>query len=314
MFDPKKEITEDNSFFNNLFENTEKEQDEELYKKNLYVLKEELDSRKDENSIKFMHDVLLSKLILEDYTEFPPKIENNNSSVNNDNKKEEDPEKLFEEENDFLREMHKINYLTFSPFALNFFEKSINPNNENIEIIEQEEEKEKKILKMINFNYDNYELNNDLLFNICQGFIDINKLKEENLSLNQQNLENNKSTMPTETLTIETIRDKELVEEEEELDKKNIDFVMNCFKHQKNSINYKEMSNEFMKEMKNLPNNIKNKEKNIFFLKWKNKIIEKEKLLNVEREKRKIENERLMIELKQKEIEKKKKKKKDIKI
>ena len=67
MFDPKKEITEDNSFFNNLFENAEKEQDEELYKKNLYVLKEDLDSRKDENSIKFMHDVLLSKLILEDY-------------------------------------------------------------------------------------------------------------------------------------------------------------------------------------------------------------------------------------------------------
>ena len=41
---------------------------------------------------------------------------------------------------------------------------------------------EKKILNMINFNYNNYEINNDLLFNICQGFIDINKLKEENLS------------------------------------------------------------------------------------------------------------------------------------
>ena len=184
MFDPKKEITEDNSFFNNLFENAEKEQDEELYKKNLYVLKEDLDSRKDENSIKFMHDVLLSKLILEDYTEFPPKIENNSSSVNNDNKKEEDPEKLFEEENEFLREIHKINYLTFSPFALKFFEKSMNLNNENIELNQREDEKEneKKILKMINFSYDNYEINNDLLFNICQGFIDINKLKEENLS------------------------------------------------------------------------------------------------------------------------------------
>ena len=188
MFDPKKEITEDNSFFNNLFENAEKEQDEELYKKNLYVLKEDLDSRKDENSIKFMHDVLLSKLILEDYTEFPPKLENlnRNSLINEkDNiKKEEDPEKLFEEENEFLREIHKINYLTFSPFALKFFEKSMNLNNENIELNQREDEKEneKKILKMINFNYSNYEINNDLLFNICQGFIDINKLKEENLS------------------------------------------------------------------------------------------------------------------------------------
>ena len=188
MFDPKKEITEDNSFFNNLFENAEKEQDEELYKKNLYVLKEDLDSRKDENSIKFMHDVLLSKLILDDYTEFPPKLENlnRNSLINEkDNiKKEEDPEKLFEEENEFLREIHKINYLTFSPFALKFFEKSMNLNNENIELNQREDEKEneKKILKMINFNYSNYEINNDLLFNICQGFIDINKLKEENLS------------------------------------------------------------------------------------------------------------------------------------
>ena len=188
MFDPKKEITEDNSFFNNLFENAEKEQDEELYKKNLYVLKEDLDSRKDENSIKFMHDVLLSKLILDDYTEFPPKLENlnRNSLINEkDNiKKEEDPEKLFEEENEFLREIHKINYLTFSPFALKFFEKSMNSNNEKIELNQREDEKEneKKILKMINFNYSNYEINNDLLFNICQGFIDINKLKEENLS------------------------------------------------------------------------------------------------------------------------------------
>ena len=135
-----------------------------------------------------MHDVLLSKLILDDYTEFPPKLENlnRNSLINEkDNiKKEEDPEKLFEEENEFLREIHKINYLTFSPFALNFFEKSMNSNNENIELNQKEEEKEneKKILKMINFSYDNYEINNDLLFNICQGFIDINKLKEENLS------------------------------------------------------------------------------------------------------------------------------------
>ena len=60
----------------------------------------------------------------------------------------------------------------------------MNSNNENIELNQKEEEKEneKKILKMINFSYDNYEINNDLLFNICQGFIDINKLKEENLS------------------------------------------------------------------------------------------------------------------------------------
>ena len=189
MFDPKKEITEDNSFFNNLFENAEKEQDEELYKKNLYVLKEDLDSRKDENSIKFMHDVLLSKLILDDYTEFPPKLENlnRNSLINEkDNiKKEEDPEKLFEEENEFLREIHKINYLTFSPFVLNFFEKSMNNNinnNNNNLLSEDDRENEKKILNMINFNYHNYEINNDLLFNICQGFVDINKLKEDNLS------------------------------------------------------------------------------------------------------------------------------------
>ena len=58
------------NFFNDLFENIEKEQNEENYKKNLYVLKEDLNEKNNENSIKFMHDVLLSKLMLEDYSEF----------------------------------------------------------------------------------------------------------------------------------------------------------------------------------------------------------------------------------------------------
>ena len=54
---------------------------------------------------------------------------------------------------------------------------------------------------MLNFNYDSFEINNDLLFNICQGFVDMNKLKEENLASNQHNVlmtEGVKSTMPTE--------------------------------------------------------------------------------------------------------------------
>ena len=42
-------------------------------------------------------------------------------------------------------------------------------------------EKENKILNIIDFDYYNYEINNDLLFNISMGFIDMNKLKLENM-------------------------------------------------------------------------------------------------------------------------------------
>ena len=75
--------------------------------------------------------------------------------------------------------MHRINYLTFSPFCLNYINKKIDDSSEKKL---KEKENEDKLFKMIKFDYNNYEFNEDLLFNICNGFVDIDKLKEENLA------------------------------------------------------------------------------------------------------------------------------------
>jgi len=183
--DDKKDKTEE-SFINNLFEKKEKDQNEQLYKNEFYILEEDIKSKKNQNSLQFMHDILLNKLMLEDYVPFPPKndepiIVNNQKE---EKKKEDDQDKLIEEENEFLRSLHKINYLTFSPFGLSFFEdngKDKSTMNEDLL-----KEREDKILHMIDFNYDSFEVTNDLLLNICQGFVDINKLKEENLLKNKK--------------------------------------------------------------------------------------------------------------------------------
>ena len=72
----------------------------------------------------------------------------------------------------------------FSPFGLCFFEdNNKDKNNMSEELLK---EKEEKILHMSDFKYDNFEVTNDLLLNICQGFVDINKLKEENLTKNKK--------------------------------------------------------------------------------------------------------------------------------
>ena len=183
--DEKKDKSEE-LFINNLFEKKEKDQNEQLYKNEFYILEEELKSKKNQNSLQFMHDILLNKLMLEDYVPFPskndePTIVNNQKE---EKKKEDEQDKLIEEENEFLRSLHKINYLTFSPFGLSFFEdngKDKSTMNEDLL-----KEREDKILHMIDFNYDSFEVNNDLLLNICQGFVDINKLKEENLKKNKE--------------------------------------------------------------------------------------------------------------------------------
>ena len=161
--DDKKDKTEE-SFINNLFEKKEKDQNEQLYKNEFYILEEEIKSKKNQNSLQFMHDILLNKLMLEDYVPFPPKndepiIVNNQKE---EKKKEDDQDKLIEEENEFLRSLHKINYLTFSPFGLSFFEdngKDKSTMNEDLL-----KEREDKILHMIDFNYDSLEVTNDLSY------------------------------------------------------------------------------------------------------------------------------------------------------
>ena len=68
-------ISEEYNYFEKLFDNAEKEQIGDLYKKELYIMKEDLDANKYKTTLKLMHDTLLQKFMCEEYTEFIPKNE-----------------------------------------------------------------------------------------------------------------------------------------------------------------------------------------------------------------------------------------------
>ena len=309
----KNEKLED-EFFTNLFEKKEKEQNEQLYKNEFYVLEEEMKTNKDKNSLQFMHDALLNKLMLEDYSPFPPK--NDEPENINDKKKEDEKEKeLIKEENEFLRSLHRINYLTFSPFGLSFFDDNFKDNNPNMSE-EYYKDREEKILNMINFDYNKFEVTNDLLLNICQGFVDINKLKEENLEVNrtQDLLSSNSvfsssinvnSTNPTTNyksdISSTAIRERDEPEkDEDELSEE--DFYENINKKRKIDF-FKDLVKKYDDETSKMTKS--QKRENI--KKWKDLLDEKEKEYSEhlkmvkEEEKKKKEEEK-----KQKEIERKK--------
>ena len=309
--DDKKEKSEE-IFFNNLFENKEKEVNEQLYKNEFYVLEEEMKTNKEQNSLQFMHDTLLNKLMLEDYSPFPPKNEEP-TIVNNqkdEKKKEDEQDKLIEEENEFLRSLHRINYLTFSPFGLSFFD-DISKDSPSLNE-EYYKEREEKILNMIDFDYNNFDVTNDLLLNICQGFVDINKLKEENLTKNkekekakekQKELANNLIPKEEDAKQNETPKIEKQV-----LDKYEQEFV-DEITAKLNIPFYK----EFLTPCKEEFDEAKDKfERKIVIANWKQKIKEKDNdydlyLKELEEKKRKeMEEERRLKEIqrkKQKELE-----------
>ena len=299
--DRDKNLLENDQLFKNLFENTD-EKDDRLYKNDLFTPSTEeyeFSSQKNskKNQTERIRDKILKKLSLEDYTLFPPK---NDSILINDNelgKDKEDQEKLFEEEIDHLRNLHRLNYLTFSPFGISFFpnlnsmvqkndEQTINTFNETEEV----NERENKILNIIDFDYNNYEINNDLLFNISMGFIDINKLKHENVVSSEEfiprserfsnlrqarNLKNSapKPTVETIKKPKENIYNQD-VEFKDNLMNKLVHFV----KEHENNEFYNTTINNFYKELNSLQQLNKNKEKNKLLLKWEKIFIERQKL------------------------------------
>ena len=113
--------------FSKLFESSSDDSNEKLYKNTLLEFDEEnqqkdLDENNPELNIKkFTHNSLLKRVSMEDYILFPTKndpliiIEEGNVI------EKEEPEKLYEDEVDFLQKINKINYLTFSPFGDSFF-------------------------------------------------------------------------------------------------------------------------------------------------------------------------------------------------
>ena len=162
-----------------------------------------------------------------------------------------------------------MNYLTYSPFGMSFCPdlnsfKGKNNNNEqnSVETIE----KENKILNIIDFDYNNFEINNDLLFNISMGFIDMNKLKIENVDKPKidENLKQDKSLSNKD---VEVELKTELLNKLEKFVKahEKIDFFSSCI-------------NEFHKDINVLQNLNKNSEKNKILLKWEKILADKNKL------------------------------------
>ena len=291
---------ENDELFKNLFEYNE-EEDEKLYKNNLFVLKEEIEKQNVTNYTQFIHDTILNRISLEDYSTFSPKTENDNTEQN-----KEDTEKLSEEEINHLKTVHRLNYLTFSPFGTSFFpnlnaisndnENDKNEINLNNNVIPEEEVeknyknnnvgKENKILDVLDFDYNNYEITNDLLFNISMGFIDIDKLKHENAvtkenfvprsermnsmkEINKKNIKERKDS--TENYEMEEIKEKKEkresshdVELKKDLMKKLINFV----KENEDKEFYSNSINTFYKDLNSLSNNSKNSEKNKLLMKW----------------------------------------------
>lgn len=292
-------ISEEYNFFEKLFDNAEKDQIGDLYKKELYIMKEDLDQNKYKTTLKLMHDTLLQKFMSEDYTEFIPKNEvaqlinppdkKDPSNSNKNLHKEDAVDKELLEEYEYLKELYRLNYLTFSPFAIEYFEKISDPNkfeqsnksnennvqkkesNKNVnninnnkdEVSEEQKEKDAKLLKLLNFDYNSYELNNDLLFNIAQGFIDVSKLKESNLKYSDKKTMN--KSIDSDSSKNES---EELYEYDEELNHDLIEKTMNFVRNFEKNLLLKRAIVKFKDELSRLPPKCKNKIKNDFYKSW----------------------------------------------
>jgi len=273
-----KNLLENEQLYKTLFEYSS-EKDNDLYKNDLFtpsIEDEELPQKNNsKNKKEIIRDKILKKLSLEDYNLFPPK---NDSFLITDNEvgKDKEQEKIFEDTIDHLRNLHRMNYLTFSPFGMSFcpdlnsIKKKTNDHG-----TEEAIEKENKILNIIDFDYNNYEINNDLLFNISMGFIDMSKLKLENLDRlkNNENLKQDKSNKDEE---VELKTDLMNKLEKFVKDHEKIEFFSSCI-------------NEFHKDFNSLQGLNKNSEKNKILLKWEKILTDKNKLyqkyLNEQKEK-----------------------------
>ena len=283
------------SFSDYLFEKGEKD-DEKFYKKNLFILKEDIDTKKENTVNSFKHDALVNKLLLHDFSIYPPKLNTDDVQIKeNDDQKILPPERYTQEENEFLKELHRINYMTFSPFALEFFENSIIQNNNKVSenLFDQNAnnfEKEKKMLDILDFDYDKYDFNKYLLLNICNGFIDIEKLKERNM-INYKK-ENNLNSSPDKTQEnlsgmddselysrksdVESITDvKDIIGESDyDFDNDSLNEKMTAFIKRNSNIEFfRSQIEKYNEEKKNIAN-LKGKVKRDFKKKWEARLKE----------------------------------------
>ena len=317
-------LLENDQLFKNLFEYSE-DIDDEIYKNDLFTPsteEEEInqDSNK-KNKMEIIRDKILKKISLEDYILFPPKNDSILITENDPDKNKEDQEKLFEEEIDHLRNLHRLSYLTFSPFGISFFPNinSIIQKNDDqngyINETEEDLEKQNKILNIIDFDYNNYEINNDLLFNISMGFVDIDKLKHENV-VSSENFEPRSERFANgrqlKSVNIKP-KVKENIKQEKIVFNKDVELKVNLMnklvkfvKEHENIEFFSTLINDFYKDLDILQSLNKNNEKNKLLLKWekifidRNKLYQKYLIDQQEKERKKRKEERI-----RKEIEKK---------
>ena len=311
-------ISEEEDYYDQLFKMAEKDQTGDLYKKELYIMKEDLEKIKSKTKLKIMHDNILQKIISEDYGEFlfntdeekekeilsqnliESNIAINDSSNNNKNgnPKEDNVDKETIEEVEYLKELYRLNYLTFSPMATEYFdnihnlnnssskknskinnennfqnitENNNNNNSDNNNIFDEEDKKiskddEEKLLKLLNFDYNCFEINNDLLFNICQGYIDTDKLKESNIKIPPQDQASKEILNNSSDSSYNDEYD--IYEYDEELEQEIVNKVNKYVKKYENNIIFKGGIIRFKDELNNLPPKCKNKVKNLFYRKW----------------------------------------------
>ena len=302
-------------YFIKMFE-YQKDNEEKLYKNSLFEFSEEINKKKDTNIKELTHDSLLRRIALEDYTLFPQK--NDSLLITEDENLigKEDPEKLYEEEVNYLRNINQINYLTFSPFADSFF-----PYKSKIEKFNHDKEKENsfdeklnedtsdindkenKILNIIDFDYNNYEINNDLLFNISLGFVDMNKLKLENVVSSDAFVPrserfNNGRKLVNKFVRKKTIDDKNIFEYDVEFKSELMENILKFVNKNEHTEFFNKTINNFYKEYTQIEHMNKNIEKNKLLLKWDKIFKERQKLYK-----------NYLIELEKKERQKRKQQK-----
>ena len=279
--DKDKNLLENEQLFKNLFEYSD-DKDEKLYKNDLFIPSTEEEEifkkNTNKNQSEIFRDKILKKLSLEDYIIFPPKNDSILITDNEVGKDKEDQEKLFEEEIDHLRNLHRLNYLTFSPFGLSFFpnlNSMVDEEQHKYNTHETEEElneKENKILNIIDFDYNNYEINNDLLFNISMGFIDMTKLKKENVVSSDVFVPRSERFNNGRKLVNKFVRKKE---EKKKIFEYDVEFKSDLMENILKFVNknekiefFSKTINNFYKEYTQIQNMNKNIEKNKLLLKW----------------------------------------------
>jgi len=279
--------------FIKLFESSNDSSDK-LYKNTLLdfgdeFAKKNIEETNIESNIKeYTHNSLLNRISMEDYYLFPPKAESLLIMEDGNLKEKQEPEKLNEEETEFLQKINKLNYLTFSPFGESFFphkfnEKNIkeknNKDNSNNNL--EKNKKEEKMLDILDFDYEHYLLNNDLLFNISMGYIDITKLKKENIVSNDY-LINKKEKINQEEKKMRIMaKIKEENPTKSEF-KYEVPFKQNLYERLQNfAYRYRneeffmKMISEFNNEMSIITKLEKNSEKNRLLLKWESEFKDK---------------------------------------